>query len=50
MKRWLRVTMTPPGDQPIVRSGYTLTIFRKNLDGRWLMTRDASLLAPETKT
>jgi ketosteroid isomerase-like protein len=28
------------------RSGYMLTLFRKNPDGRWLLARDANLLAP----
>ena len=28
------------------RSGYTLTILRKEPDGRWLLVRDANLLAP----
>jgi ketosteroid isomerase-like protein len=32
-----------------VRSGYTLTILRKNPNGAWVIARDANLLAPETK-
>ncbi|MGH6869108.1 MAG: YybH family protein, partial [Methylocella sp.] len=45
----LEVTMTPPGGgAPIRRSGHTLTILRKELDGRWLLVRDANLLALET--
>jgi uncharacterized protein (TIGR02246 family) len=47
MRNRLRVTMTPPGGQPVVRSGSTLTILRKNRDGRWVITRDANLLAAE---
>jgi uncharacterized protein (TIGR02246 family) len=39
----LEVTVTPPG---VRRSGYTLTLFRKEPDGRWLLARDANLLAP----
>ncbi len=29
----------------MVRSGYTLTILRKEPDGRWVIFRDANLLA-----
>jgi uncharacterized protein (TIGR02246 family) len=43
----LRVEVTPPGGQKMARSGYTLTIFRKEADGRWLLARDANMLAPE---
>ena len=40
----LEVAMTPPGGNTVRRSGYTLTIFRKQADGRWLLARDANLL------
>ena len=43
----LRVTVTPPGGQPMTRAGYTLTILRRQSEGRWVLTRDANLLAPE---
>lgn len=46
----LRVTITPPGREPMVHSGYTLTILRKDQHGKWTLARDANLLAPETKT
>jgi uncharacterized protein (TIGR02246 family) len=46
---WLRnrltVTMTPPGGAPTTRAGYALTILRKEPDGKWLLARDANLLA-----
>jgi uncharacterized protein (TIGR02246 family) len=42
----LVVTMTPPGGTPTRRSGYTLTILRKQRDGSWLLARDANLLTP----
>lgn len=46
-RNFIEVTMTPPGgDQAIRRSGYTLTLFRKEADGRWLLARDANLLTP----
>jgi uncharacterized protein (TIGR02246 family) len=40
----LQVAMTPPGGNPIHRSGYTLTILRKEADGKWRLARDANLL------
>lgn len=47
MRNRLRVVVTPPGGDPVVRSGYTLTVLRKNADGRWVIARDANLLASE---
>ena len=44
-RAFIRMTMTPPGAAPIRREGYTLTIFRKQPEGRWLLARDANLLA-----
>ena len=42
----LKVVATPPdGSPPIERAGHTLTILRKE-NGRWLLARDANLLAP----
>jgi uncharacterized protein (TIGR02246 family) len=49
MRNRLRVSVTPPGGRPMVRSGDTLTILRKNRDGGWVIARDANLLAPEAK-
>jgi uncharacterized protein (TIGR02246 family) len=43
----LTVTATPPGGNPIRRSGYTLSILRKEPDGAWVMFRDANLLTAE---
>jgi uncharacterized protein (TIGR02246 family) len=46
MRNRLTVTMTPTGGQAMLkRSGYTLSILRKEEDGRWLLARDANLLA-----
>jgi uncharacterized protein (TIGR02246 family) len=44
---WARLTVvaTPPGGAPMKRAGHTLTILRKQ-DGRWVLARDANLLAP----
>ena len=41
----LKVTMrSGDGGAPIRRSGYTLTILRKEADGKWRLARDANLL------
>lgn len=46
---WVRnhitVKITPPGGNPKTRSGYTLSIFTRQPDGRWRLARDANLLA-----
>ena len=47
LRNYLDVTMTPPGGVPLRRSGHTLTILRKEPDGRWLVARDANLLASQ---
>jgi len=48
LRGYLQVTMTPPGGNSVRRAGYTLTIFHKQPDGRWLLARDANLLTNET--
>jgi uncharacterized protein (TIGR02246 family) len=47
-RNYLEMTMTPPGGKPVKRAGYTLTLFRKEPDGRWLLARDANLLVLAT--
>ena len=45
----LSVVVTPPnGGASIERAGHTLTILRKQ-NGKWLLARDANLLAPASK-
>jgi uncharacterized protein (TIGR02246 family) len=45
LRSHLEMTMTPPdGGRPTRRSGYTLTILRKEPDGNWRLARDANLL------
>ena len=47
----LSVTMTPLKDgTPMRRTGPVLTIFRKKADGRWVLSRDANLLAETGKS
>jgi uncharacterized protein (TIGR02246 family) len=45
LRNYIEVTMTPPSGAPMRRAGYTLTILRKQPDGRWRLARDANLLA-----
>jgi uncharacterized protein (TIGR02246 family) len=41
----LKVVATPPDGHAITRAGYTLSILKKE-NGKWLLARDANLLAP----
>jgi len=43
----LAVTITTPDGKVSRANGYTLSLFRKQSDGRWLLARDANLLTPE---
>jgi uncharacterized protein (TIGR02246 family) len=45
LRNHINITMTPAGGAPVHRSGYTLTIVRKQADGRWLLARDANLVS-----
>jgi len=40
----LEMVMTPEDGGPMRRSGYTLTILKKGVDGRWRLFRDANLV------
>ena len=45
----LEVTKHDPEAGPPTRlTGYVLSIFRKEPDGRWVLARDANLLTPES--
>lgn len=42
----LTVTFTPPGGaQPMTRAGHTLSVLKKQ-NGKWVLCRDANMLAP----
>jgi ketosteroid isomerase-like protein len=41
----IALTITPPGGAPVRRTGYTVTILRKEQDGRGRLTRDANVLS-----
>lgn len=47
---WLRnriqVVITPSDGTPCALDGHTLTILRKESDGRWVLFRDANLVMP----
>ncbi|HWR35206.1 MAG TPA: SgcJ/EcaC family oxidoreductase [Clostridia bacterium] len=43
----LAVCITTPNGNTSRAKGYTMTLFRKQSDGRWLFARDANLLTPE---
>jgi uncharacterized protein (TIGR02246 family) len=44
MRNKLRIQITPPGKPMMVKSGYTLTVLRKNGEGKWQIARDANLV------
>lgn len=44
LRSHIDMTVTPPGGASVHRSGHTLTIFRKGVDGNWRLSRDANLL------
>jgi uncharacterized protein (TIGR02246 family) len=49
LRNYLDLTITSPGGAaPVRHSGYTLTILRRELDGRWVLARDANLLTVQT--
>jgi uncharacterized protein (TIGR02246 family) len=45
LRNFIDLTITPPGGQPMHRSGYTLTVLRKQPDGKWVLARDANLVS-----
>ena len=44
LRNFIDITITPPGGQPVHRSGFTLTLLRKEPDGKWVLARDANLV------
>lgn len=44
----IEVIVTPPGGNPTRRSGYTLSLLRKEADGRWRLARDANLVTTQS--
>jgi uncharacterized protein (TIGR02246 family) len=44
LRNYIDMTVTPEQGAPVRRAGYTLTILRKQEDGRWVLARDANLV------
>ena len=44
LRNFIEIAITPPGGETVRRSGYTLTILRKEADGKWVLARDANLV------
>jgi uncharacterized protein (TIGR02246 family) len=43
LRNYIEMTITPEGGESVSRSGWTLTILRKE-SGQWRLARDANLL------
>lgn len=44
IRNHLEIDVMPPDGETLHRSGYTLTILNKGVDGRWRLCRDANLV------
>jgi uncharacterized protein (TIGR02246 family) len=47
IRNHVRVELTSPGQAPKRMSGLTMSVLRKEADGRWRIARDANLVMPE---
>jgi uncharacterized protein (TIGR02246 family) len=47
LRNALRIVITMPDGKVVRRSGQTLTILRKEADGKWRLVRDANLVVAE---
>ena len=45
LRNFIDLTITPPDGRAMHRSGYTLTLLRREDNGKWRLSRDANLLA-----
>ena len=43
-RTWLEVRITPSSGEPITRTGYTLSVYRRRPGGPWKLWRDANLV------
>ena len=50
LRNYIQLTVTPPQGRAVRRAGYTLTILRKQPNGKWLLARDANLLTEASQT
>lgn len=47
IRNHIRMSITPKGGATVQRSGWTLTLLRKEGDGRWRLARDANLVTKD---
>jgi uncharacterized protein (TIGR02246 family) len=45
LRNYIDMTVMPPNGAPMHRAGYTLSVLRKEPDGRWLLYRDANFVS-----
>ena len=45
LRNYLQISITPLDGPAMERAGYTLTLLRKEADGKWRLARDANLLS-----
>jgi uncharacterized protein (TIGR02246 family) len=45
IRNYIEITITSPEGDAMRRKGYTLSVLRKQPDGKWLLWRDANLVA-----
>jgi uncharacterized protein (TIGR02246 family) len=45
IRDYIEITVTPPDGTAMRRRGYTLSILRKQSDGKWVLWRDANLIS-----
>jgi uncharacterized protein (TIGR02246 family) len=43
-RTWLEIRITPATGEPITRTGYTLSVYRRRPGGPWKLWRDANLV------
>ncbi len=43
-RTWLEIRITPSNGEPITRTGYTLSVYRRRPGGPWRLWRDANLV------
>src|SRR5262249_39113890 len=44
LRNHISISTTPPGGEAVRRAGYTLSILRKQPDGKWVLARDVNLV------
>jgi uncharacterized protein (TIGR02246 family) len=45
IRNFIEITIAPPNGNAVHRRGYTLSILRKQSHGKWVLWRDANLVA-----